>query len=94
MEKFKHNIDELLDYMHENYTDIYANEGTHEDYTLNLFDALATSNNDEFLNYVQGLRDDWELDDSGESDAVLADNLRQKVKVKYLNMSKKQKIIQ
>lgn len=88
MDKFKHNVDDLLDYMHENYTDIYGNQGTHDDYTLNLFDSLATSNNAEFLNYVQGLRDEWELDDSAVSDEIHADNLREKVKVKYLNMSK------
>ena len=87
-EKFKHNVDDLLDYMHQNYTDIYQNQGTHYDYILNLFDALATSNNAEFRNYVQGLRDDWELDDSAIPDAIHADLLHTKVKTKYVNMSK------
>lgn len=78
IEKFKHNVDEMLDYMQQNYSDIYQIQGSHEDYTLNLFVALPTTNNAEFSNYIQGLRDDWELDDSGDSDAVQVDTLRQK----------------
>ena len=57
MENFKHIIDDLLDYMHQNYTNIYQNSGSNEDYTFNIFDALATSNNAELQNYVQNLRD-------------------------------------
>ena len=88
MDKFKHNINELMEYMHQNYTNIYQNSGSYDDYTLNLFDALAISNNAEFQNCVQALRDKWELDNSWVSNDIQADNLCQKVKVKYLSMTK------
>lgn len=40
MSMFKHDIVALIDYMHEKYSSIYKNNGTDEDYTLNLFNAL------------------------------------------------------
>ena len=46
---YKHDVIELLDYMHEQYTSIYQDYGTHTDYTLNLFNALEAGHNNEFL---------------------------------------------
>ena len=60
MPMYKHNLIELLDYMHEQYTSIHQNYGTHTDYTLNLFNALETAHNEEFLSFLSKLKDEWE----------------------------------
>ena len=57
MPTYKHNVVDLLDNMHENYTEIYANHGEHTDYTLNLFNALSTAHNDEFLTFINNEKD-------------------------------------
>jgi len=38
-----------------------ANQHTHDDYTMRLFDALLTSKNAVFRSMVQSKKDDWEL---------------------------------
>ena len=88
MPAHKHNIIQLLDYMHDNYTKIYEDDGEHTDYTLNLFNALETSNNQEFLTFLSGLKDEWETSNTDESDRETSDALRKKVLQKYNNMSK------
>ena len=46
--------------MQEQYTKIYADGGVHTDYTLNLFNALKTAHNLEFLSFVGTKKDKWE----------------------------------
>ena len=83
---FKHNIASLLDGMHKNYTQIYKDGGTHEDYTLHLFNALETSNNSEFLSFLGDERNKWETSTTIQTDAQTASNLRTIVLQKYNNM--------
>ena len=86
MPMYKHDVVELLDYMHEQYTSIYQNYGNHTDYTLNLFNALETGHNDEFLSFLSKLNDEWETSSVMETDAETSENLRTKVLQKYNNM--------
>ena len=86
MPMYKHDVVELLDYMHEPYTSIYANYGTHTDYTLNLFNALGTAHNDEFLSFLSTLKDNWETSTVMSTDVETSDELRAKVLQKFNNM--------
>ena len=86
MPMYKHDVVELLDYMHEQYTSIHANYGTHTDYTLNLFNALGTAHNDEFLSFLSTLKDNWETSTIMSTDLETSDDLRAKVLQKYNNM--------
>ena len=60
----KYDVVYLLDYMHEQYTSIYDNYDTHMDYTLNLFNDLATAHNGEFISFVDTFKDNWETSTS------------------------------
>ena len=84
--KFRHDVAELLDYMKLQFNQIIQDGGSHNDYTLNLYTALLTSNNDEFLKFVSILKDDWECDTGNDPDQVTADFLREKALTKYNNM--------
>ena len=86
MPMYKHNLIELLDYMHEQYTSIYQNYGTHTDYTLNLFNALETTHNEEFLSFLSKLKDEWETSTVMQTDEETSEHLRTKVLQKYDNM--------
>ena len=86
MAKFKHNVAEMLDYMLFQYNQIYEHNGSHEDFTLNLYSALNTANNAEFLKFVGNMKDSWETSDDAEEDRVTADILREKVLTKFNNM--------
>ena len=84
--KFKHNVAELLDYMKMQFNQIITDGGMHNDYTLNLFTALLTSNNDEILKFIGRLKDDWECGDGNDNDLVTADFLQEKALTKFNNM--------
>ena len=58
--KFQHNVDNMLDYMHEQVAEIKKKQGMHEDFTLNLFTALMTTNNDEFKSFIATEENTWE----------------------------------
>lgn len=73
--------------MHQNYTQIYKDSGSHEDYTLHLFNALETCNNTEFLSFLCDERNKWETSTTQESDAQTASNLWAIVLQKYNNIS-------
>ena len=86
MPSYKHNVIHLLNYMHEQYPEIYKDNGVHTDYTSNLFNALLTANNDKFLGFVNKSKDEWETSTINESDQITSDALRVKVLQKYNNM--------
>ena len=86
MEKFKHNVDDLLDNMQENYANIYEKQGTHEDYTLNIFNALETANNAEFLAFLSTERNKWETSTVAATDRETSTALCTTILQKYNNM--------
>ena len=86
--KFEHSVPALIDYMVAQMNDITDMQATHEDFTLNLFTALATTNNDEFRTFIATEKNTWETNALLEDDRVTADFLIQKVNMKFNNMSK------
>ena len=84
--QFKHNVVALLDSMHKNYTQIYKDGGTHDDYTLHLYNALESSNNSEFLSFLRQERSKWETSTVIQTDAETSSNLRKIILEKYNNM--------
>ena len=87
MPAHKHDVVALLDYMHDKYTRIYQNNGHHGDYTLNLYTALLTANNDKFKSCINNLKDEWETSPSADDDVASIEFLRTKALQKYNNMS-------
>ena len=84
--QFNHCVDQLLDYMESQYKEIKSKGGRHNDYTLNIFQALETTNNNEFKRYVSGQKDTWETTNLGVDDKVLAEGAKEDVLAKYNNM--------
>ena len=80
--KFQHNVIKLLDYMSEQMLQIKDKQGSHDDFTLNLFNALATTNFKEFSSFIATERNEWEISPSSVDDNVFADLLIEKVKLK------------
>ena len=84
--KFNHSVDQLFDFMETQYKEIKAKGGRHDDYTLNIFNALETTNNNEFKRYVAGQKDKWETTNLGIDDEILAEGVQEKMLSKYNNM--------
>ena len=84
--KFSHNVDQLFDFMETQYKEIKSKGGRHDDYTLNIFNALETTNNNEFKRYVAGQKDKWETTNLGIDDEILAEGIQEKMLSKYNNM--------
>ena len=59
--KHKHNMKKLTDYMGKKYKEILDRNHTHEDYLLDLFNALVTVPNESFKSFVRAERQQWEL---------------------------------
>ena len=72
---FKHDRIELLDYMHEQYTLIYTNYGTHTDYTLDICNTLGTVHNDGFLSFLSTLKDEWKTNTAMKTNEETSDDL-------------------
>lgn len=83
---FKHDVTKLLDHMQEKYAKIYADGGEHTDYTLNIFNALETANNAEFLSFVSTERNKWETSTVTATDRETSTALRSIILQKYNNM--------
>ena len=73
--KFNHNVDQLFDFMETQYKEIKGKGGRHDDYTLNIFNALETTNNNEIKRYVARQKDKWETTNLGIDDKILAEGV-------------------
>ena len=78
---FKHNVIDMLDDMASNYSRILELGGTHEDYLMNIFDALLTTTNIVFEHFIQSEKNKWEI-----GDEYTADNLIELATTKYNNL--------
>ena len=86
--KFNHNLPKMVEYIQENYSQIVLKKGSHDDLTLHTFNALETTNNAEFKQFVQEKKDAWETSPFDRNDdANFAENLMEKTVAKYNNMS-------
>ena len=79
--KFDHNVINMLDDMASNYNRILELGSTHEDYLMQLFEALLTTHNTIYENFIQAEKNKWELGDD-----YTSDNLIEVATTKYNNM--------
>ena len=59
--KFKHNVKDLTDYLSSKYREITEKGQQHQDYLLDLFNALKTVPNADFASFVRDERQAWEI---------------------------------
>ena len=86
LDKYDHNLKEMLDNMQDNYGHITDLDQTHQDYLMHLFDALLSSRNDVFNAYIQRKKDFWEEGGILTHDALIVD-----ATTKYNTMMKQKK---
>ena len=58
--KFGHNVKSMLESMNGNYLQIIRKGQTHDNFEDDLFEALLTTKNLVFKNYIQRIQDEWE----------------------------------
>ena len=71
--KFKHNVMSLTDHMSSKYRSIIDKGHKHEDYMLDLFDALGTVPHPDFVAHVRDERKAWELGGFKTADTIIAE---------------------
>ena len=70
--KFKHNVKDLTDYMSSKYREIQEKGQQHQDYLLDLFNALKTVPNSDFAAFVRDERQAWEIRGTKDADQLIA----------------------
>ena len=83
MNKFSHNLIQMLDDMESNYHRILELGQKHEDWTLHVFNAMLSAKNKVFTDYIQRKKDEWEVGEDINVDTLITD-----AKSKYNNMMK------
>ena len=73
--KHKHDVKKLTDYMGKIYREILNRNHTHEDYLLDLFNALATVPNESFNSFVRTERQKWELGGTRTAREIISESL-------------------
>ena len=73
--KFKHNVKDLTDYMSSKYREIQEKGQQHQDYLLDLFNALKTVPNSDFAAFVRDERQAWEIGGTKDADQLIAESL-------------------
>ena len=73
--KFKHNVKDLTDYMSSTYREITEKGQQHQDYLLDLFNALGTVSNSDFAAFVREERQSWEIGGAKDADQLIAEAL-------------------
>ena len=73
--KFKHNVKDLTDYMSSKYREIWEKVQQHQDYLLDLFNALKTVPNGDFASFVRDERQAWEIGGNKDADQLIAESL-------------------
>ena len=87
--RYKHDVKAMLDDMQNNYLQILRKEETHDNYEDDVFEALLSSKNDIFRNYIQRLQDECE---SGKD--ITPGDIMELALRKYNNMCKRKIWIQ
>ena len=73
--KFKHNVKDLTDYMSSKYREIREKGQQHQDYLLDLFNALKTVPNSDFSAFVRDERQSWEIGGTKDADQLITEAL-------------------
>jgi hypothetical protein len=81
MANYSHNVREMTDKLQSYYNDILRKGRTHEDFVLDLFNALGSGKNDVFCDFIQRKKDEWDTGVDIEADQLIKDAL-----AKYNNM--------
>ena len=84
LQKFRNNVQEMVDFMEANYEEIVTHNCMYPDYRMHLFSEVLTSKNDIFPSMIQQLKDTWKI---GENDMPYV--LIEAAFTKYNNMVKK-----
>ena len=71
MPKFNHNFIDMIDDMASNHNQIPEAGSTNEDYLMQLFEALLTTHNTIYDNFIQAEKNKWELGDDYISDNLI-----------------------
>jgi hypothetical protein len=74
---FEDNVQKMLDYMKSNYDAIQELGGSHDDYLLDIFQALSTVKNRAFSDFVSRERTEWFRDKTITPDTLITDALAQ-----------------
>jgi hypothetical protein len=69
---FSENVADMLDHMNDIYLEILKSSGSHEDFLMDIFNALLTSKNEVFKSFIQRSKDDWETGSNIEPDELIA----------------------
>ena len=73
LEDFKQDVPDMLDAMQVMHNRIIHGGGQDEDFMLKVFNALETSNDEDFVDFVKKKRDLWEEDELGDDvDALIS----------------------
>ena len=80
---YGNNVSTMLNAMECAYDIIISNSGSHDDYIMHIFQAILSSKNQTFKNYMQTYKDKWE-----EDEPITANEIIAKAKSKYANMHK------
>ena len=74
---FEDNVQKILDYMERNYDAIQELGGSHNDYLLDIFQALSTVKNRAFSDFVSRERTEWFRYKTTTPDTLITDALAQ-----------------
>ena len=83
LNKYNYDVKQMLDDMNHNYQSLTIQNHQHPNYILDLFHALLSAKNDEFRDFIQRMKDEWE----GGKD-IKPEELMETATSKYNNMIK------
>ena len=84
---YGNNAKTMLNAMKNAYNTIITNSGYHDDYISHIFEAVLSSKNKVFINYMQRFKDKWQDDEE-----IIASDIIAKAKSKYANMTKEKSL--
>ena len=84
LSQFRHNVQDMLENMNGNYVKILAKKQKHDNFDDDLFEALLSTKNQVFHNYIQRLQDEWETGTDYTPGQIMELALQ-----KYANMSER-----
>lgn len=83
LNKYNFDVKLLLDDMNNNYQSLLRQNHEHPNFILDLFQALLSAKNDEFRDYIQRLKDEWEAGKDIQPEVLMESAIS-----KYNNMKK------
>ena len=72
MNRYNHNVVDMLDEIEEAYNTIVRQGGSHDDYMQHILDALLSTKNEEFRSYILRKKDDFDEGKTIDAESLLA----------------------